>query len=81
MNELDALRQEAETLKNAIRVSTQTPATFAFFRYDMKLNCNFLLIFRMHEKQHATPAWCRRRIIWNQLDAYKCVQDAHYVVI
>lgn len=83
MNELDALRQEAETLKNAIRVSCASPA----FNLNISLIithtiCNVEYVyFRMLEKQHATPAWCRRRIIWNQLGAFKCEQDAHYVVI
>jgi hypothetical protein len=75
MNELDALRQEAETLKNAIRVSTQKKLIKPFIGFNQSKSS-----FRMHEKQHATPASCRQRITWNQSDAFRCAPDAHSAV-
>lgn len=37
-------------------------------------------ICRMHEKQHATPASCRQRVIWNQSVVFRCEPDEHFVV-
>lgn len=70
MSELDALRHEAVTLKRTIRVVIS------------KLSLEFALIIisRMHEKQCATPALRRQRLMWKQSVEFKCAPDAHFAV-
>lgn len=79
MNELDSLRQEAETLKNAIRVSKLTE-----WRWSDGNNLQptpSLIFFRMPESRRVTRALCRRRIKWSLSGASRCERDARCAAI
>lgn len=84
MNELDSLRQEAETLKNAIRVilssifsRIETVDNYVLHIFNMLA----LSLFRMLASQHAIHLWSRRLSAWIQLDVFKCVHAEHCVGI
>lgn len=71
MNELDSLRQEAETLKNAIRV-----IIFWILWHSSRFFCVMIFYlenYRMLANQHAIRPWYRQRSAWNRSDVSKCV--------
>lgn len=80
--EIDQLRQEAEALKNQIRVNILI-ITECFLFYIKMINLEFILKIkkRMLAKQLVTQLFYKVHNHSNRSDEYKCARDALFEVI
>ena len=74
MNDTESLRQEAESLKNQIRVRTDGS------RVLLSRSKRTVSLFRMLEKQRAMLLYCKWHRMSTRLVGSKCAHDEHFVV-